>query len=241
MKKAATTLNVNYSTAKTILQTFRKEKRVTKQPKHMTATKKIAKHEQLLARMLRQRRVKKVIGIILKSALKQAKKKKLTTKQKPIQHNANSQAKTLPNTVQPIPNPISNGFHRIESADQMILFEAETSGPKCGQMSRGIMTEVKVAKKDLFYVHYSFSYDELKTVAHFNKPLNNTLIKPLPSIIQQKLLLTNKTHELLKGDSKNRGPVLNTMNHSDKTTENNNSSFDFHQYGTMIMANAYQR
>lgn len=239
LKKAAVALNVNYSTAKTILQTFKKKNRITKQPKHMAGTKKVAKHEQLLVKMLRQKRVKKLMGTILKAALKQPGNKKLTTNQKLSQRNVNSQSKTLPNMVQPMPNSTSNGFHRIESAGQMILFEAETPGPKCGQMSRGVMTEVKVVKKDLFYVYYSFSYDDFKTRVHNNKP--STLIKQLSPIIQKNLPSTNKTHELFRGDLRNHESVLDTMNHRNITPENNNSSFDFHQYGPMIIANAYQR
>jgi len=57
-KEAAEELKINYSTAKTIVQTFRREKRVAKKPKHCTETKKAIKHERLLRKLLKSDQVR---------------------------------------------------------------------------------------------------------------------------------------------------------------------------------------
>lgn len=233
LKKAASELNINYSTAKTIVQTYRREKRISKRPKHIAETKKTLRREKLLAKMLTQNRVRKLTNLILKTTLGHSKKKRNKGRM------GISEVRTLPVTAQPSENPISKGFPRVESAGQMVLFEPETPGPKCGQVSRGVMInrEAGVTKKDIFYVHYNPNSEE-----EFKESINNPIVKKHISESKKNLLSTineQKVDTSFRDTLKACGSAFTFINK--RSHDDNSFAFNFHFYSTMIMNNAYQR
>jgi len=236
LKKAASELNINYSTAKTIVQTYRRENRITKRPKYMAETKKTLRRERLLAKMLVQKRVRKLTTLILKTALNQSKKKKKNKERTGI-----SEVRTLPVTAQTNENPISKGFPRVESAGQIVFFESETLGPKCGQMSRGVMVnrEAGITKKKIFYVHYKNNSEE-----EFKESINDPILQKhepegkrdlVPSINQQKVDTS------FRNTLQTCGSAFTFINKKSHDVTDNHLTFNFHLYATMIMDSAYQR
>lgn len=223
------------------MQTFRRERRILKRPKHTAETKKTLRREKFLAKMLVQRRVHKIVTSILKFALGRSKKKRYKDRA------GISEGKTLPVTAQPTENPISKSFPRIESAGQMLLFEPETPGPKCGQMSRGITVnmEAGIAKKNIFYIHYNTnSEEEFKQTINYNNPI---LLKTRFDIQKELIQPSNQQNEVIKP---NIEPSLNELLKScgsafrfinKKNCDDSHFSFNFHKYGTMIMENAHRR
>ena len=146
LKDAANKLKINYSTAKTIVQTFRKERRILKKPRFAIKTVKAIKHQKLIIKALTKPKIKRIIRSIIKSEIL------FKTKEKNIGKINLPEGATM-NTAQTIENPISKRFHRIESAGQMILFESEISGPKCGQITRSVSTiDLPKALRSIFYI-----------------------------------------------------------------------------------------
>jgi hypothetical protein len=155
LKQAAENLNINYSTAKTILQTFRRERRISKKPKHIVETKKAMKRENYLAKVLTHARMNRVVSNILSNELKLAKKRKSSKASRNL-----SEVQTAMNTEQAIENQTNKGFPRIGSAGQMELFGMEKEGPKEGQVTRAVTADIPLLpKKELFYI-YSKDMDE---------------------------------------------------------------------------------
>lgn len=228
LKEAAEKLNINYSTAKTIVQTFKKENRISKKPKHAILTKKSLKREQFLNRVLTQAKLAKIITRITSAELKKRKsfKEKLS---KPSQ--AISEARTLAATGQASENLILKAFPRIESAGQMEIFEAEKEGPKPGQITRAVSVDMpQNSKKDIFYVHSEGKADEeLNKLIDYEKLLELNREK-------MKIMETKKKEEIPKIEEFPLATIA-TQQRKEYIGEPK-LYFDFTGYKTMIMINA---
>ena len=144
LKQAADKLGINYSTAKTIVQTFRKEKRVAKMPKRSMETKKGLKKGNFLKRFLNVCKTKCLMSIIIEAQVNFGQTRSSQLSETLITGNSLQQ--------------ITAAFPRIESTEQMTLFEVE-EGPCNGQISRGIFTNIEsiVQKKEVFFI-----FDEIE-------------------------------------------------------------------------------
>ncbi len=161
LKQAADELDINYSTAKTIVQTFRREKRVAKKPKRGLQTKKAIKRERFMARVLTRYKVGKILAKIMESETRGEAKKPSKEKSR-----AHPEASTAVATQQPteLPSGMHKVFPRVTSALQMVLMPLEEEGPKEGQVSRGILTdsfELPPTKRDIFFVRSETNPEEL--------------------------------------------------------------------------------
>eukprot|EP00826_Nyctotherus_ovalis_P048007 TRINITY_DN5615_c0_g2_i15.p1 TRINITY_DN5615_c0_g2~~TRINITY_DN5615_c0_g2_i15.p1 ORF type:complete len:204 (-),score=55.70 TRINITY_DN5615_c0_g2_i15:297-908(-) len=148
---------MNYSTAKTIIQTFRRERRITKKSKHMLETKKAAKREHFLVRFLTKTKLECLVTSILSEELV-AREENLGR-----EDHCTSEVLTAP-AVRSVGSSKEKLLPRVESAAQMVLFEEAEEGPGSGQMTRAISVsphEIEEHKHDLFYV-YSDTDPEMK-------------------------------------------------------------------------------
>lgn len=146
MREAADHLGMNYSTAKTIVQTFRREKRVAKKPKRLAATKKSIEKEKLLTHFLSHFKVKALISSIIKTELEPKKNAKDT-------HRLLAETPTASVSLQGNALGIRKALSRVESAGEMLLFGLEEDGPCAGQVSRGVSANVELAhKRPVFFV-----------------------------------------------------------------------------------------
>lgn len=211
LKEAAEKLDINYSTAKTIVQTYRKENRISKKPKHTIATQKSLKREMFLSRVLTQRNLAKLMSRIISTEFKIVKRRK-TSKEK-VSLQAISDARTLAGTGQAIENPTLRGIPRVESAGQIQLFENEVEGPKVGQVTRAVFTETPLHhKKNIFSVHSESKIQELiiDSKGQVSEKQNNIRNNNFPPSVQERAV--------------------------DKRLV-----FDFKTYGEMIMRSAYMK
>lgn len=229
MKDAAIRLNINYSTAKTIVQTFRKEKRISKKPKHTKMTKKSIKREEFLSRVLTQSKLAKIITRITSTEFKKRRslKGKFSRPSQPI-----SEARTLAATGQVSENFSLNGFPRIESAGQMQIFEAEKEGPKPGQVTRAVSVDMpQNLKKDIFFVHSEGKPgDEFKQLIDYDKFQESDKE-------EMKIMETKKETPKIK-----EFPLTSiTTQQRNECTEEPRLYFDFTGYKTMIMLSANKR
>ena len=210
MKEAANHLEINYSTAKTIVQTFRKENRVTKNPKRQTTTKRSIEKERFLLQFLSQLKVKKLMASIVKAELE-------VKKELPDIQKAASEARTLGSFSKP--NPLSNSHKslpRVESAGEMLLFELEEEGPYPGQISRGILVNMDmiVHKRPIFFVLADTNLEEeYKQQLDYSNPV---LLRNRQPIKNKELISTQIPEQVAKSMV----------------------SFNFHEYGKRILANA---
>lgn len=210
MREAADHLNINYSTAKTIVQTFRKEKRVTKKPKRQIITKKSIEKEKLLVQFLSQFKVKNLMANIVKAELEVKKENQDTQK-------AISEAPTLGSFSKP--NPLSNihkSLPRVESAGEMLLFELEEEGPYAGQMTRGVSANMDMItyKRPIFFISVESDLEEeYKQQIDYSNPV----------LLRNKQRIETKEHTSIK-----------TLEQADERM----ISFDFHEYGKRILADA---
>lgn len=230
LKEAAEKLDINYSTAKTIVQTYRKENRISKKPKHIKETKKSIRREEFLIRVLTQAKLAKLLPRIMQTEFKPPKKKKSLKPSQP-----NSEARTLAATGQPQDNPSFKGFHRIESAGQIQIMESEVEGPKPGQVSRAVTADVpQSAKKDVFHVRCERTEEvlecknlvlpTLKEKEQLNKVKNATIDKSLlPKVEGRK-------------DGEEQMSAFRAIGRSEeKRVERTGVRFDFGEYGRRIM------
>ena len=111
LKQAADKLGINYSTAKTIVQTFRKEKRVAKMPKRSMETKKGLKKGNFLKRFLNVCKTKCLMSIIIEAQVNFGQTRSSQLSETLITGNSLQQ--------------ITAAFPRIESTEQMTLFEVD--------------------------------------------------------------------------------------------------------------------
>jgi len=164
LKQVADELAINYSTAKTIVQTFRKERRITKKPKRSLETKKAIKRERYLSKCLTQSKVARIISRIMEDELiaiaNDVKCTKQSEPQSPIAEVSTAIATSPPSGAE---SPPTKTFPRITSANQMVLFPNEEEGPRPGQVTRAVATEYSyfpVSKKDIFYVYSEINPEE---------------------------------------------------------------------------------
>ncbi len=145
MKDAAAALNINYSTAKTIVQTFRRERRVTRKRKQTLETKKGLKREHHLQATLSHCKLANIFLRILQNETAND-----PTTCKAVHAEAlNAPGTTIPTasgTPEATPEdatPLKTGnkaMTRAHSAAEMCLVSEEEKGPKPGDMSRPTQT-----------------------------------------------------------------------------------------------------
>ncbi len=160
MKQAADELGINYSTAKTIVQTFRREKRVAKKPKRGLETKKALKREKYIARVLGHHKLTKILARIMEEETKDLELK--PEKRKASEVNI-PEASTAMVTQQPIEPPPNTPFPRITSAFQMVLpapLEEPPMRQDCGVMTDDLLVP-QICKRDVFFVHSEANPEEL--------------------------------------------------------------------------------
>lgn len=130
LKEAAQVLAINYSTAKTIVQTFRREKRVAKKPKHCIETKKGIKHENLLKKALPKCQVQECVSRILQSELICGADKKIEKAEASNFDDVPKETSTVQSSGDSNnPPKEQNGFHRVVSASQMKIMVSVAAGP----------------------------------------------------------------------------------------------------------------
>eukprot|EP00826_Nyctotherus_ovalis_P064903 TRINITY_DN9530_c0_g1_i9.p1 TRINITY_DN9530_c0_g1~~TRINITY_DN9530_c0_g1_i9.p1 ORF type:complete len:298 (-),score=78.77 TRINITY_DN9530_c0_g1_i9:230-1123(-) len=239
LKEAAEKLDINYSTAKTIVQTYRKENRISRKPKHMKETKKSIRREEFLSRVLTQAKLAKLFPRVIQVEFGSPKKKK-----SPKLSQSNSEARTLAATGQPQDNPPFKAFHRIESAGQMQIIESEVEGPRPGQVSRAVTVDVpQNVKKDIFHVRCEQKEEnafECKNLVlpksrekkQLNKAhLNMCKIKE-DAAVDKKLLPEVEERK----DNEEQVSALKAIERSEeKREEKTGVHFDFSEYGRRIM------
>lgn len=258
LKEAARKLSINYSTAKTIVQIFRKERRISKKPKHMCVTKKSLRREEFLERALSKRRVQRAIAKILRSELKRFKRRK-TRKKLPKDIAPISERRTLAATGQMMEDGRTRGFPRVESAGQMEVFPDRVAGPGAGQTTCGVSANVgqRLPKRRVFYVNSALAIEErYKEKIDYN---NLVLLKhKCEEQFQVELLaapctggIRDSAHKATKTPISSfevdsiKLPELPPYNfvpsRRESVPEDSEIVFDFTQYSTMIMASIRER
>eukprot|EP00826_Nyctotherus_ovalis_P048765 TRINITY_DN577_c0_g1_i1.p2 TRINITY_DN577_c0_g1~~TRINITY_DN577_c0_g1_i1.p2 ORF type:complete len:228 (+),score=44.91 TRINITY_DN577_c0_g1_i1:151-834(+) len=146
LREAADRLGMNYSTAKTIVQTFRREKRVAKKPKRLAATKKSIEKERFLTHFLNKFKVKALLSGIIRTELEAQKTSKHT-------HKLLAETSTAIASSQGYVPSIRKTLPRVESAGEMLLVGLEEEGPCAGQTSRGVSANMELThKRPVFFV-----------------------------------------------------------------------------------------
>lgn len=228
LKDAAEKLDINYSTAKTIVQTYRKENRISKKPKHSIITKKSLKREQFLSRVLTQTKLAKIMSRIVAAELNLKKRKLCRTKSL----QGISEARTLAATGQAQDIPVGKSFPRVESAGQMQLLEAEKEGPKPGQVTRAISANMPLSlKKDVFYVHVPCS---AKEVLPAPDPQDLEMIEEKEEANLEKPVIENEGRE--REDENGEMRDLSGLEEREAGVW-----FDFRTYGEKIVKSAWER
>lgn len=151
MKQAADALGINYSTAKTIVQTFRREHRIAKKPKRSLETKRAMRRERHLLKALAKSRIAKILSQIISS---ETSCPDTCLKARDQPHPPPCEVSMSVSTAAVLPPSATSAsitnFHRDTSAAQlMLLLNPEKAVPK-EMVSIG--TNVDTGKKDIFYV-----------------------------------------------------------------------------------------
>lgn len=207
-------LGINYSTAKTIIQTFRREKRIAKKSKHMLETKKAVKKSHFLVRFLTKTKVESLLNSILSKEL-------IAPEHKLIKEDNNVSDAHTASALKIVPNTFSKSLTRIDSAEQMILFEEIEEGPGREQVTRAVSVSLyddQEHKHDLFYI-YSDTDPEMKykDKIDYNDPL----------LLRAKNLDKHNTNSYVDLNAGlNAEPEL---------------VFDFHEYKAKILRNPHIR
>lgn len=208
MREAADNLDINYSTAKTIVQTFRKEKRVAKRPKRFIITKKSIEKEKSLVQFLNQFKVKNLMSNIIKTELALKKGQDM-----PISETPTLGSISKINTLQ---SSLHKALSRVESAGDMMLFGLDEDGPCAGQMSRGVTANMDqvVQKRPIFFVVIETDVEEeYKQRLDYSNPI---LLRNKQQIVNQE--------QIVKELQEKPQPSL--------------MSFNFREYGKKILANS---
>ena len=156
MKKAADELKINYSTAKTIVQKFRNEGKITRNLQRKVITKKSINHERSIAKVLSIAEVNRITEAILNE-----------------EFDRNYESDTVSKSPYFIHQRVNS---KTMTAEKKNLEEYEEEiGPMVGQISCGIMTNT--GKKDIFIVQCD-SDEEHKIMSSYGiKPESNPTIK----------------------------------------------------------------
>jgi len=167
-------LKINYSTAKTIVQTFRREKRIAKKPKKAFITKRGLKRERRLARKVTKITVPQMLTKIILAATFNPK-----VFQKPsLKVSEQSTAAVKEN------NESEKVFPRAVSVSQMVYFPPQENGPKTNQVSKGVLVEAQdFPKKNIFLVFHNKVEEEFKERVDYDD-LIRTKSKLTEEIIQ---------------------------------------------------------
>lgn len=124
-------MSINYSTAKTIIQTFRRDKRISKQPNTLLETKKSIKHENFIGRFLNPHKV----GLLLSAIIDTEKRPKPPIKFMP----------ELDIEISPLLNASSNE----ENTPRIIEINKFPKKVDCGVTANLGLKEIK---KDIFFL-----------------------------------------------------------------------------------------
>jgi len=195
-------LGINYSTAKTIVQTFRREKRIAKKPKRFLETRKAIKKERYIQKALSSTRLDTILSKILEDEMEFVcdKEKCLENDEKHGNEgiSAFGQTKATQDLIDINP-PLSmnKGISRVFSAPQFWIPKEEEEGPLEGQMSRAVGVQedwlLPNDRKEIFYVYPEKDLDEeYKECVDYNNPVllrskpkpeeNEEIQQRLPSI-----------------------------------------------------------
>ncbi len=192
LKESADLLAINYSTAKTIVQTFRRERRIAKKPKRFVETRKAIQKEKFLERTLVKHHVAALVAQALQDELFLAgvDEKKLAEESKEVSAAANTKETGDVEEGSATLGP-HKGIPRVYSAPQMVLVQAEEEGPKEGQVSRAVGVRedmlLPASRKEVFYVYPESSLDEeYKNKINYDDPVE----------LRTKLRSPNETPEL---------------------------------------------
>lgn len=226
------------------MQTFRREKRISKKPKHAVETKKSLKRENFLSQILTHTRLTKVIQRILATEFKSGKRRRSSKGKLSRSPQAISDAQTLAATGQAMENLGFKGFPRIESAGQMQLFEVEKEGPKPGQVTRAVSADIpQVQRKDIFYVHYETkTEEELKHTIDYNDllVLKSKAEGQAKSCVSKEQCPPLEDTKQNKSSNKTSSAFTVVLPKSEEVTEPK-LEFDFREYGKMIMRSICDR
>lgn len=218
LKQIADELGINYSTAKTIVQTFRKERRVAKLSKKLTETKKSIRHETYLAQFLTRYKVAKFIFFILDEELVSTKKAEAPLQ---INHRHSQTHDSLhPLQLFSIEKVDPTQYESQGTGNKFLSIE---KGPKLGQVTVGTYANLYskdplTHKKDVFYV-----YTETDPEAKYKEKINYED----PVILNSKQI----NHELYNSKEPNYDPSEPEFR----------PHFSFTEYGTWIMESNYMR
>jgi hypothetical protein len=88
-------------------------------------------------------------------------------------------------TSQPQTNNENSRFHRVVSAGDMILFQAQEEGPLKGHVSRGVQTKDNLSKAIFFVFPESNPEDEYRNKVDYANPvlLRVKTVSKLPTLI----------------------------------------------------------
>ena len=149
LREIATVLNLNYSTAKTILQTFRKEKRIAKRPRCFVETKNAIKHERNITSFLTKNKVYDLMNEVL------------LTEYNPVENNDAFHKKSLDgcsdsqSSMQTHPESLK----KINSSSQ---FPSSNKEEKGKYVSIGVTVNMvdTTFRRDIFFVYSDVDPDE---------------------------------------------------------------------------------
>lgn len=191
LKEASDELKINYSTAKTIVQTFRRERRIAKKSKKAFITKRGLRRERRLVRKVTKATVPRMLAKIISTATSLPE-----NFQKPsLKTNEQSTAAIKEN------NGSEKAFSRVVSVSQIVFFPSQESGPKVGQVSRGVLVELQdLPKKNIFLVFHSKVEEGFKEVVDYNDLVPSKIKATGESIQLTKLppLQLSPTHPLVE-------------------------------------------
>lgn len=169
LRKAAKELNIKYSTAKTILQIFRREHRIAKKEKPDVISKRTLRHERRLTRLLEASRISKLIKRIIIAETRKKRSKKVK-KAKVLHEIPTSTA--LPKDQGGLST--KNELPRVRSANQMMLFPVEENGPGANKVTRAVSTEITnfTQRKSIFKIVIKENLEEkYKQLINYNNLL----------------------------------------------------------------------
>lgn len=219
LKQAAGELGINYSTAKTIVQTFRQEHRIMKKPKRAIVTKRGLKRERRLIRALTKSKITKLINLIVTSELTPCENSEKLKSIKSVREQT-TESGLIDNHLP------AKHLTRVMSACQMVIFPSEEKGPKKSQITRAVSAndDEFITKKDIFQIRENFE-EEFKAIVNYEN-LIMTRSKPKedpPNPENEKLPSLNYTEQCTVPLVKERNrtfsfneyesKILNSFNH----------------------------
>ena len=134
LKQVAKDLNINYNTAKSIIQTFRNENRVCKKSKRLIESKKALRHKKYMERMLNKESLHKLMLKVLQAEL-----------------GVNGETMQGKNSF--IKMELRKPLH-TELSPKKDIVEVSFNNPKLGKISCGTWANLipDISKRDIFYV-----------------------------------------------------------------------------------------